>query len=179
MSRNGYENAIESSAVKKLLLQTRTFYPSLNESTPHDFYQLLRQGGNSELRGHIITRGDNPGKLTLEHSAWKVDKRITPADIGNIEGIVMIDAAEFLLKQAKEIYNNGFHNYNPESFYNSLIKDQIPETRQHITKEGKLTLIRKWVIDERIIPVDCYNLMEDGEDIAKAVNRLLAHGYIG
>jgi len=179
MSRNGYENAIESSAVKKLLLQARNFYPSLKEIAAHDFYQLLRQGGNSEIRGNIITRGNDSGKLTLEHSAWDVDNRIIPADIGNIDDIVTINAAEYLLKQAKEIYNNGFHEYNPESFYNALIKDEIPETKTYITKEGKLTLKRKWVIDERIIPVDCYNLMEDGEDIAKAVNRLLAHGYIG
>ncbi len=177
MSRNGHENAIEAKAAKKLLLQARNFYPSLNEIDPHDFYQLLRRGGNSKIRHHIITRGPDKGKLTLEHNGWEVDKRIEPVDVGNIGDVVEVGAIELLLRQAQEVYNNGFHKYEPENFYTELIAGNVPETKPHF-EDGKLSLKREWVIDGRITPVDCYNLMNKGEDIAGAVNRLLAEGYL-
>ncbi len=48
--------------------------------------------------------------------------------------------------------------------------------------KGRLTVARhvvakEWTPDPRITPVDCYNLMMEGEAIADAVRRLTALGH--
>ena len=81
-----------------------------------------------------------------------------------------------LYKQVEKIDPGSVSEYTPIEFYEAL-SNKHPKFRIYrIEKgpnEGKLTLeIKiddKWKLDERIHPVDCYNLQGDGKSIADAV----------
>jgi len=113
-----------------------------------------------------------------------------PLDIA-VEDAISYKATSKLLEQLqekKETYGVKYAGHTPDKFYSNLIKGRITDLRLHVIGDGedkgKLTLEYRsddqvtWEIDLLLEPVDCYNLVKEGEDLAKAVRRLSLEGKI-
>jgi len=95
------------------------------------------------------------------------------------DNIFAVNAVAELYMQVERI-DDSVSGYTQLGFYQALVNLRHPNLRVHQIREGsdkgKLTLERKiddkWELDTRINPVDCYNLIADGESIPDAINRI-------
>jgi len=98
----------------------------------------------------------------------------------NTENSLGASAVAELYVQVERFDKKSVADYTHGSFYDALVHLRHPNLRVHQIREGsdkgKLTLERKvdgnWELDQRITPVDCYNLQRDGESLATAVKRI-------